>query len=297
MMNLNKSNNNIITVKNLKEAFQRYSIDHKYLSLQRFNDTLEFLFKPPIPVIHHTYLSQKIFYIIDSNKSGQIDENIFCQSLINILKDRNYRIYLSMQGMMNIPDNNKNFVEINEIKSFIFNSYIEGFKVLSKLINLNKDELRRRNLPIANENQLVSWAKTNQGILYNKVESDIKSLDNRITNKLDYNQFVQWINQDHTLYLQYAHIYLPVSTSLLVLDKVKFDDFELRKMIPNQNNNNKNKSINKNEETSDYNLDVKREKTSANEEMNINSNEVKNIVKKKVEDDFGFVLMTKDEFV
>ena len=269
------SKNNVITPAKLKEAFKMFSIDQK-LSLNRFNSALEFLFKPPIPLIANTYLSQKLFNIIDTYKVGQLDEATFCEALANILKDRNYRISLSMKAMMDIPDNNRSFLGVNELKKFIFNSYIEGFKNLGNLINLNRGELQKQNLPVVNKNQLMAWANNCETKLYTEIENDLRNLFNSIVDKLEYNYFLKWINADHCIYLQYGFINLPVSTSLIVLDKVRFDDFEMKKMIPSNNlsNNNNNRNNNNNNKS----------------EINSNKKNYRGF------EDFGFEIMTKDDF-
>ena len=279
MNNFPNSNNNniiIITPSKLKEAFKMFSIDQKYLSLQSFNNALEYLFKPPIPKIGNTYLSQKIFNIIDTYKTGQIDENIFCETLANVLKDRNYRILLSMKAIMNIPDNNRNFLEINEIKQFMFNSYIEGFKNLGNLISLNKEKLVSNNLPVINKNQLIDWAKGCETKIYNEIDNDLKNLDNTILDKLEYNNFIKWIYVDHCFYLQYGFLYLPVSTSLIVLDKVQYNDFGVKKMIPSNNNidnkNNNNYNINSNNNFNNNNNNNNNNNIFNNNNNNLNNN-------------------------
>ena len=312
------NNNNIITPIKLKEAFKMFSIDQKYLSLQRFNNALEFLFKPPLPKIGNTYLSQKIFNIIDTYKTGQIDENIFCETLENMLKDRNYRILLSMKAMMNIPDNNRNFIEINELKKFMFNSYIEGFKNLGNLISLNKEELGRNKLPVVNINQLIDWAKGCENKIYKEIDNDLKNLDNKIFDKLEYNNFYKWIHVDHSLYLQYGFIYLPVATTLIVLDKVQFRGFETKKKVSennninnNINNNNNNKNINNNNNNiinnnnnsnnnntnnNNNNIINSNKNNNDNPKTNTNTNTNSNLNNNNNTFFDDFVIITKDEF-
>ena len=304
----NSKNINIITPKTLKEAFCKYSIDNKYLSYQAFNNVLEYLFKPPIPTIHQTFLSQKLFNIIDPFKSGQINEDTFYQTFTNIFRDRNYRILLSMQAMMNIPDNNRNRLQINEIKKFMFNSYIEGFKILGNLININQEKFKKSNLPITNSNTLINWAQKSEFKFYNDIDYDIKMLNSNLKNEMDFNTFFKWINVDHCLYLQYGFIYLTIATSLIPLDKVKFDDSELKKMIPqpkieNKNNinnmvNNANKNININ--NNENNKESKDDKKNSIMDSFVIMGKPDDIYskenKKKIEDLFGFEVMTKDDF-
>ena len=304
------NNNNIITPKLLKEAFIKFSIDKKYLSYQAFNNVLEYLFRPPIPVLYQTFLSQKLFNLIDPFKYGQIEEHTFLQTFIDILRDRNYRILLSMKAMMTIPDSNRNNIQINEIKKFMFSSYVEGFKILGNLVIRNEEKLKQDNLPVINCNTLVNWAKKSEFKFYEDIDNDIKMLNNNLIDELDYNTFIKWINVDHCLYLQYGFIYLPVATSLVVLDKVKFDDFEMKKMVPQpkiENNKNFNDVNNKNNVNNKDNINNKGNKNKNNggdilcDSFVIlgrpdNMNNIKNNNIKKNESIFGFEVMNGDDF-
>ena len=202
-----------------------------------------------------------------------------------------------MQAMMSNPDSNRNYIEIFEIKNFIFNSYIEGFKLLADLIKLNKEELISKNLPIVNSNQLGYWAKNCELNIYKGIDADLKMLNNNLKNILDYNNFSKWINVDHCLYLQYGFIYLPISTSLIILDSVKFEDLELKKnVLTNKANNNKDEiKDKKNDDNNNINLDnndfviLRRSEFEKIKEENNN--------KKNEEDNFGFVVMYRDEFI
>ena len=272
------SKNISISSKLIKEAFTMFCIDQKYLSNQTFNKALDYIFKPPLPKIGNTYLGKKIFDIIDINKNGQLDEYTFCQCLTKILEDRNYRILLSMNAMMNIPDINKNYIEIIDIKNFIFNSYVEGFKLLGDLVKLKEQELTKNNLPVPNSSQLGFWAENFKSTIYNALDDDLNSFNNKIKDELDYNIFANWISIDHTIYLQYDSIKLNVATSLIVLDKIRFGDSELKKNVLSDNESN-NDIIENNE---DRNKDNNERKSVIN---NNNSDNTKDSIKKRSYED------------
>lgn len=307
----NVNNNNILSPQKIKEAFKMFCIDQKYLSLQRFDSALEYLFKPPIPVIHHTHLSKKLFYAIDQNKTGQIDENIFCDTFIKILRDTNYRSLMSLTSVMTIPDNFRPYVEVDELKKFMFNSYIEGFKILSNLIKLNANELKRKRYPIATENQLIHWAKSYESKLYQEIDNDLKLLNNSIINEIRAIDFYKWISIDHCFYLKYDFIYLPIATSLQVLNKVQFDDSQLPKMIPSpamnpnskptSNNSNTNDNSNNANDDNNSNTNVNSNDTNNNDtNSNINDNKKDNNTnddKKNDDDSFGFHIVTELDLV
>ena len=265
--------NSTITLKSIKEAFTMFCIDKQYLSNQGFNKALDYLFRPPLPKIGNTFLGKKLFNIIDPYKKGQLDQETFCQCLTDILKNRNYRIILTMNAMMNIPDINKNYVDISDIKTYFFNSYIEGFILLGDLVDSKKEELTRENLPVSNSNQLGQWAKNYESIINNQLDEDLQKFKNNLRDDLDYNNFSNWIGIDHNIYLKYDFISLTVATSLTALDKVKFDDLELKKNI--LDNNTTSNPFNNNDENNE---------NKNNENNNNSSNSIKSIKKKSYED-------------
>ena len=57
---------NVITTKILSDAFRNYCIDNDYLNRPRFNDAIESIFRLfNIPLMHYTYLSDKMYDLLD----------------------------------------------------------------------------------------------------------------------------------------------------------------------------------------------------------------------------------------
>ena len=122
---------NTITTKILKDAFRNYCIDNDYLNRPRFNDAIESIFRFNIPLMHYTYLSDKIYDLLDSSGDGKIQEDEFLDGFTTVLKDKNYRMLLSMMAMMSLPDKSRDYIEISEIKDFFFHSYVEAYRHLA----------------------------------------------------------------------------------------------------------------------------------------------------------------------
>lgn len=81
-----------ITSKMLKETFKTYAIDGQYLNKDRFDDAIESIFRfPEFPEMHYTYLSEKIYYLIDDSGDGKIQDDEFVSGLSNVLSDRGFR--------------------------------------------------------------------------------------------------------------------------------------------------------------------------------------------------------------
>ena len=125
---------NTITTKILQDAFRNYSIDNDYLNRPRFNDAIESIFRFNIPAMHYTYLSDKIYDLLDSSGDGKIQLDEFLEGFSAVLKDKNYRLLLSMMAMMSLPDKSRDYIEISEIKDFFFNSYVEAYRHLAYLV-------------------------------------------------------------------------------------------------------------------------------------------------------------------
>lgn len=216
---------NTITKKMLKDAFRNYSIDNnEFLNKPRFNDAIESIFRFNIPEMHYTHLSNKIYDLLDSSGDGKIQEDEFIDGLGTVLKDRNFRLLLSMMAMMSLPDKSRDYIEIAEIKEFFYLSYIEGFKHLGWQIKKNPEEFKKNNLPVPTIQQFGKWAQKFQKEIYNAIDRDLKDFDPNVTNSITFEQFLRWISIDHTIYIQYGPKKIQIATSLIRLDDIKYDE-------------------------------------------------------------------------
>ena len=215
---------NLITIKMLKDAFRTYSIDNSYLNRPRFNDAIESIFRFNIPEMHYTHLSNKIYDLLDSSGDGKIQEDEFLEGFGRVLKDRNFRLLLSMMAMMSLPDKSRDYIEVNEIKDFFYQSYIEGFKHLGWKIKKSPEELKRNNLPVPTIQQLGKWAQKFEKEIRNAIDRDLREFAPNLGNSITFEQFVRWISIDHTLYLQFGGKNIMIATSLIRLDDVSYDE-------------------------------------------------------------------------
>ena len=135
-------NKNFITKKILKDAFITYSIDGDYLNRSRFNDAIESIFRFDIPEMHYTHLCNKIYDLLDASGDGKIQEDEFLQGLGEVLKNKEFRLLLSMMTVMSLPDKSSDYTEINEIKDFFYYFYAEGFKHLGWQIKRISENFR-----------------------------------------------------------------------------------------------------------------------------------------------------------
>ena len=215
---------NLITTKMLKDAFRNYCIDNDYLNRPRFNDAIESIFRFNIPSMHYTYLSDKIYDLLDSSGDGKIQEDEFLEGFSAVLKDKNYRLLLSMMAMMSLPDKSRDYIEISEIKEFFFNSYVEAYRHLGFLVQKEAGEYRRNNLPVATVKQLGKWARKFEKEVKDYIEKDLRAFFPNITSSITFEQFKRWISQDHTIYVNYWNKNISIATSLIRLDDINYEE-------------------------------------------------------------------------
>jgi hypothetical protein len=222
---------NVITTKILRDAFRNYCIDNDYLNRPRFNDAIESIFRFNIPLMHYTYLSDKIYDLLDSSGDGKIQEDEFLDGFTTVLKDKNYRMLLSMMAMMSLPDKSRDYIEISEIKDFFFNSYVEAYRHLGHLIQKEASEYRRNNLPVATVKQLGKWAKKFEKEVKDYIDKDLKAFFPNITTSINFEQFKRWISQDHNIYVSYGNKNITIATSLLRLDDIRYEEDTSNKLM------------------------------------------------------------------
>lgn len=215
---------NTITDKMLKQAFDNYSIDHSYLNKKGFNDAIESIFRFNIPEVHYTHLSDKIYDLLDSSHDGKIQEDEFVEGFKKVLRERNFRLLLSMMAMMSLPDTSRDYIEIKEIKQFFYLSYVEGFKHLIHQIKKNKVEFERNKLPVPSCQLIGKWAKKFEKEISLSIDKDLKDFDPNVTNCITFEQFIRWISIDHDLKLKYGPRTITIATSLLRLDDINYDE-------------------------------------------------------------------------
>ena len=216
--------NNVITTKILSDAFRNYCIDNDYLNRPRFNDAIESIFRFNIPEMHYTYLSDRIYDLLDSSGDGKIQEDEFLEGFGSVLKDKNYRLLLSMIAMMSLPDKSRDYIEISEIQNFFFNSYVEAYRHLAYQVKKEANEFKKNQLPVATVKQLGKWAQKFEKEIKTAIDKDLKTFDNSITNVVTFEQFYRWISYDHTIYIQYGSKNIMIATSLIRLDDIHYEE-------------------------------------------------------------------------
>ena len=196
---------NVITKKILQDAFRNYCIDNDYLNRPRFNDAIESIFRFNIPVMLDGFMA--------------------------VLKDKNYRLLLSMMAMMSLPDKSRDYIEISEIKDFFFHSYVEAYRHLAFLVKKEEGEYKKNNLPVATVKQMGKWASKFEKEIKDYIDRDIKGVFPNAINRINFEQFKRWIAQDHTIYVKYGNKNISVATSLIRLDDIRYEEGSGNKLM------------------------------------------------------------------
>ena len=220
----NQKNNFVISSKKVNEAFNLFAIEKKYLNEKKFNEALEYIFvKLPIPKINHTFLSHKLFSIFCKNGNTKLFYEDFYNCIKSILSPKNSRLHLSFMCLMQNPDKVKKIIELDELKEYFYESFVQGYRHLAYIIEQKKEKFQNLNLPVVSINVIEAWARGFEKKIKNGFEKDLKMFDNNINDKINFEQFCNWIYYDQNLYIKYGFEELMIATSLVVFDNVVFE--------------------------------------------------------------------------
>lgn len=218
-------NSIIISSKKVKEAFNLFSIEKKYLNEKKFNDALEYIFgKLPIPKINHTFLSHKIFSLFCTKENSKLFADEFIKCIQSILSNRSVRLHISFMAMMKNPNKVKETVEVDELKEYFYESFVQGYRHLGYIINQKKEKLKNLNMPVISIQGLETWAKGFEKKVKNGFGKDLKMFDSKIDDKINYEQYTKWIYYDQNLYIKYGIEELMIATSLVVFDNFFYEE-------------------------------------------------------------------------
>lgn len=81
-----------ITTKDLLSVFSTHAIDNLYLNRERFNEAIKSLFSSlNLPILAHTYLTERVFDQIDDSGDGSVNKNEFMEGMTKMLTDGEFR--------------------------------------------------------------------------------------------------------------------------------------------------------------------------------------------------------------
>ena len=222
--NRSQKNNYVISSKKVNEAFNLFAIEKRYLNEKKFNEALEYIFiKLPIPKINHTFLSHKLFSIFCKNGNTKLYFEDFFNCIKDILSSKSSRLFLSFMCLMQSPNKAKKVIELDELKEYFYESFVQGYRHLGYIIEQKKEKFKNLNLPVVSIQAIEAWARGFEKKVKNGFEKDLKMFDSNINDKINFEQFCKWIYYDQNLYIKYGFEELMLATSLTVFDNVVFE--------------------------------------------------------------------------
>jgi len=222
--NRSQKNNYVISSNKVNEAFNLFAIEKRYLNEKKFNEALEYIFiKLPIPKINHTFLSHKLFSIFCKNGNTKLSFEDFFNCIKDILSSKSSRLFLSFMCLMQSPNKAKKVIELDELKEYFYQSFVQGYRHLGYIIEQKKEKFKNLNLPVVSIQAIEAWAKGFEKKVKNGFEKDLKMFDSNINDKINFEQFCKWIYYDQNLYIKYGFEELMLATSLTVFDNVVFE--------------------------------------------------------------------------
>ena len=215
----------VITQKRIKEAFKLFAIEQIDLNKKGFDNALEYLFaKLPIPALHHTHLSSKLYNIFNISGNLKLNEEEFSICIRQLLSNQNKRLHLSMMAMMRYPNRAKKSIDLDELKEFFYESFVQGYKHMAWKINQKPDEFKIYGFPVVSINQIEAWAREFEKKIKNGFEKDLKRFNPSITDSVSFDNFKKWIYNDQTLFIKYGFKSIQIATSLVIFDDVSFEE-------------------------------------------------------------------------
>jgi hypothetical protein len=62
------------------------------LNKSKFDDTIMSIFRFNIPSLHYTYLSERLYEMLDQSGDGKIQEEEFISGMKNVLSNKEFRM-------------------------------------------------------------------------------------------------------------------------------------------------------------------------------------------------------------
>lgn len=128
-----------------------------------------------------------------------------------------------MIAMMSVGDINQDFISIEEIKDYFYNSWVFGCKHMAYQINLNKAEYQSKSITVPSVRQFAQWASRFENSVKKAIEEDLVECGININQAIPLKEFSRWICRDHSIILRFEKRGFIIATTLNYLDEVGYD--------------------------------------------------------------------------
>ena len=218
---LNYSNKKkVINYSSMTQIFGKYQKDN-VITFHSFNECIKNLFSDEnFPLLPYTYLSEKLFRLIDQNKKGAITYEQFTKAICMALSSQEKRMEILFEAMKS--DLNKNYLTFEDVYKFFLKSWISGFNYIYGFINFYlRKEFIEKNIPVAsNREEILNIPSRHKEDLYNYLLKNFHDSGINIGAPITYEIFKKWIIKDNTLEIIYANKIFKFATSILYFENI-----------------------------------------------------------------------------
>ena len=214
-----------ITRKQIVDTFNKYAINNDYLNKPLFNDAIASLFSfPDIPEIHYTFLSLRLYTLIDDSGDGKIQQDEFVDNLEKVLMNKEFKQLLCFMVMKVNSSQSNQFITADEIKEYFYQSWVEGYKHLGWQVNKQRFQFEGEGNKVPTVKQFETWSSKFRQHIYKTIEMDLVENGIDVGKEISFQMFTQWVLKDHTLYLGYSGKNVKIATDLMKLELIDYDN-------------------------------------------------------------------------
>lgn len=235
----------ILTRLMIEETLKKYSKDG-FLTLQNFNDCLSVLtFNENFPRLAYTYLSERLFNLLDSDNNGRIRNDEFDRCFMTALASQEYKamskiIFLNIYSIVMFEamktKKDKDYLTFEDIYLFFLQSWKYGFNYVFSYINYYfKQEFIKNNIPLPqSQNDFTNVIKRHSQDLHNYLVKNLYDSGININQQITYGMFSEWILKDNTTEITYAKKVFRFATSILFMENIGINEKELINYFKNR---------------------------------------------------------------
>ena len=210
----------IITFSMISGIFNK-NCQNGYINKQGFDECIKFLFGDEnFPLLSYSYLSEKLFILLDVQRVGTINFETFSKGVCNVISCQETRSKILFQAMMQNP--NKNYITFDEIFQFFYNSWIFGFNYIFNFINyFYRQEFIKKNIPIpSNKGELHNLVNRHKEDLHNYLIKSFYDSGININSAITYDSFKHWVLKDNTVEIIYSGKIFRIATGLKYFENI-----------------------------------------------------------------------------
>ena len=216
--NINKMK--IITFSMISGIFNK-NCQNGYINKQGFDECIKFLFGDDnFPLLSYSYLSEKLFILLDVQRVGTINFETFAKGVCNVISCQETRSRILFYAMMQNP--NKNYLTFDETFQFFYNSWILGFNYVYNFINyFYRQEFIQKNIPIpSNKGELHNLVNRHKEDLHNYLIKSFYDSGINTNSAISYDSFKHWALKDNTVEIIYSGKIFRIATGLKYFENI-----------------------------------------------------------------------------